>query len=150
MFEFKNLAASLHIPYMSKTVAARRIGQKFAIGADRGAMPGETGPSDRGFASDTQAQAIEMCAGIGAGPPVGVSNMIGLTSSRDEASRVLAAWLRGPRAPSLAPSAPAPLVLFLCRSNTALSIMAEIVAARHGYAGGRLADAHGRIHAVDR
>jgi protein-tyrosine-phosphatase len=53
--------------------------------------------------------------------------VIGLTSSRDEASRVLAAWLRGPRAPPLARSAPAPLVLFLCRSNTALSIMAEAI-----------------------
>src|SRR5260370_22221599 len=51
--------------------------------------------------------------------------MIGLPSARDEASRVLAAWLRGPRAPTLTHSAPAPLVLFLCRSNTALSIMAE-------------------------
>src|SRR6266702_1850697 len=51
--------------------------------------------------------------------------MIVLTSARDEASRVLAAWLRGPRAPALTHSAPAPLVLFLCRSNTALSIMAE-------------------------
>jgi protein-tyrosine-phosphatase len=41
---------------------------------------------------------------------------------------VLAAWLRGPpRAPSLARCAPAPLVLFLCRSNTALSIMAEAI-----------------------
>lgn len=34
--------------------------------------------------------------------------------------------------------------------ETALSIMAEIVAARHGCPGGRLADAHGRIHAVGR
>jgi protein-tyrosine-phosphatase len=41
---------------------------------------------------------------------------------------VLAAWLRGgPRAPSRARSVPAPLVLFLCRSNTALSIMAEAI-----------------------
>jgi protein-tyrosine-phosphatase len=51
--------------------------------------------------------------------------MIGLTSARDEASRVLAAWLRGPRPPPLTHGATAPLVLFLCRSNTALSIMAE-------------------------
>jgi xanthine dehydrogenase accessory factor len=34
--------------------------------------------------------------------------------------------------------------------ETALSIMAEIVAARHGHSGGRLADAQGRIHAVGR
>jgi arsenate reductase (thioredoxin) len=53
--------------------------------------------------------------------------MIGLTSSRDEASRALAAWLRGPRPPSPVRSTPAPLVLFLCRSNTALSIMAEAI-----------------------
>jgi protein-tyrosine-phosphatase len=38
---------------------------------------------------------------------------------------VLAAWLRGPRPPPLTHGATAPLVLFLCRSNTALSIMAE-------------------------
>jgi protein-tyrosine-phosphatase len=53
--------------------------------------------------------------------------MIGPTSSRDEASRALALWLRAPRAPSLARSAPAPVALFLCRSNAALSIMAEAI-----------------------
>jgi arsenate reductase len=53
--------------------------------------------------------------------------VIGLTSSRDEASRALAAWLSGPRAPSLAPSTTGPLVLFLCHINTALSIMAEAI-----------------------
>ena len=53
--------------------------------------------------------------------------MIGMTSSQDEASRALAAWLRGPRPPSLVRRTPAPLVLFLCRSNTALSIMAEAI-----------------------
>jgi protein-tyrosine-phosphatase len=56
-----------------------------------------------------------------------VVKMIGPTSSGDEPSRALALWLRGPRAPSLARSAPAPLVLFLCRSNTAVSIMAESI-----------------------
>ena len=57
--------------------------------------------------------------------------MIGVTSSRDEASRTLAAWLGGARAPaserSPARREPAPLVLFLCRSNTALSVMAEAI-----------------------
>ncbi len=53
--------------------------------------------------------------------------MVDSTSSRDEVSRALAAWLSGPRAPSPAPSATAPLVLFLCHSNTALSIMAEAI-----------------------
>ena len=50
---------------------------------------------------------------------------MGMTSSRDETSRALAAWLRQPRAGSPTQSAPAPLVLFLCRSNATLSIMAE-------------------------
>jgi len=36
MFQFKNLAASLYIPYMSQVVTTRRIGQKFAIGCDGG------------------------------------------------------------------------------------------------------------------
>jgi xanthine dehydrogenase accessory factor len=32
--------------------------------------------------------------------------------------------------------------------ETALSIMSEVVAARRGHAGGRLREAHGRIHEV--
>ena len=48
-------------------------------------------------------------------------------SSRDETTRTLTAWLAGPHAPSSARGASAPLVLFLCRTNTALSIMAEAV-----------------------
>lgn len=57
--------------------------------------------------------------------------MIDLTSSRDEGSRTLAAWLSGARVPALdrspARGEPAPLVLFLCRSNAALSVMAEAI-----------------------
>ena len=51
----------------------------------------------------------------------------GMTSSRDETSRVLAPWLRQPSASSPKPGLPAPLVLFLCRSNEAVSIMAECI-----------------------
>jgi xanthine dehydrogenase accessory factor len=36
----------------------------------------------------------------------------------------------------------------LTAEETALSIMAEIVAVRHGHDGGRLGEAHGRIHDV--
>jgi len=51
-------------------------------------------------------------------------NRVGVTSSRDETSRLLAAWLRQPRTP-LSTRRAQPLVLFLCRSNGTLSIMAE-------------------------
>ena len=50
-----------------------------------------------------------------------------MSSSRNEVSRALAAWLTGPREPTVARRAPAPLVLFLCRSNATLSIMAEAI-----------------------
>lgn len=36
------------------------------------------------------------------------------------------------------------------RDETALSILAEVVAARHGRDGGRLKHAHGRIHVIGR
>lgn len=48
-------------------------------------------------------------------------------SSHDEASRALANWLAGPRAPSPPRGAQLPLVLFLCGSNAASSIMAEAI-----------------------
>ena len=48
-------------------------------------------------------------------------------SSKDEASRARAAWRIGAGAPSPAGREPSPLVLFLCRSNTAASIMAEAI-----------------------
>jgi xanthine/CO dehydrogenase XdhC/CoxF family maturation factor len=34
------------------------------------------------------------------------------------------------------------------REETALSILAEVIAARHGRSGGRLAEQRGRIHEV--
>jgi xanthine dehydrogenase accessory factor len=36
----------------------------------------------------------------------------------------------------------------IAREETALSILAEVVAARHGREGGRLAEGGGRIHQV--
>lgn len=52
-------------------------------------------------------------------------NRVGMISSREEVSGTLAAWLRQPRPGSPKLNAPAPLALFLCRSNATLSIMAE-------------------------
>jgi arsenate reductase len=56
-----------------------------------------------------------------------MTNRVGVMSSQDDASRALAAWLAGPRAPSPARGVQAPLVLFLSHSNTASSIMAEAI-----------------------
>jgi len=58
---------------------------------------------------------------------VGSTNRVCMSSSREEVSRALAAWLRGPRAPIPEParSTQPPLALFLCRENAAASIMAE-------------------------
>jgi arsenate reductase len=56
-----------------------------------------------------------------------MSNKVGVMSSHDESSRALSGWLAGPRAPSPARDAQRPLVLFLCHSNAAISIMAEAI-----------------------
>jgi arsenate reductase (thioredoxin) len=48
-------------------------------------------------------------------------------SAGDENFRTLATWLGTSRTPSPERRKPAPLVLFLCRSNTASSIMAEAI-----------------------
>lgn len=55
---------------------------------------------------------------------MGSTNRVCMSSSREEVSRALAAWLR---APTLAPArgTQPPLALFLCRENAASSIMAE-------------------------
>lgn len=54
-------------------------------------------------------------------------NKVGLTSRLDGSSAALSRWLGLPRAPLPARHALAPLVLFLCGSNTASSIMAEAI-----------------------
>jgi arsenate reductase len=56
-----------------------------------------------------------------------MSNKVGVMSSHDESSRALSGWLAGPRAPAPAPVTQLPLVLFLCHSNAATSIMAEAI-----------------------
>jgi arsenate reductase (thioredoxin) len=48
-------------------------------------------------------------------------------SLKDEATRACAGWRPDPEAPSPTLREPPPLVLFLCRSNTAVSIMAEAI-----------------------
>ena len=72
-------------------------------------------------------------------------------SRRAQAKRARAAARQGHRrrATSTRISAPIGLDLgALTAEETALSIMAEIVAMRHGRDGGRLAHAKGRIHEV--